>query len=208
MEILTMKPDLHRSSKGPRSRGRVPVLRLLAVLVGLAVWLEAAMPSQAREYSVKAVYLLNFTRFGEWPSRAVEDARAPFVVGLVGHKPEAVAAISAVLKGKTTDAGRTLEVRVFDGVTSATGSCHLLYLGGSSPPDWPVVNAIVGDRPVMLVGESEAFAQTGGMINFILADDAVRFELNPWRAARAGIKLSGSLASVARLVRDKENADK
>ena len=47
---------------------------------------QGAKPS-AREYTIKAAYIYNFLRYIEWPSTAFENAKSPFVVGVLGEVP-------------------------------------------------------------------------------------------------------------------------
>ena len=58
------------------------VLAALCIFVGEASG-EGAKPS-AREYKIKAAYIYNFLRYIEWPSRAFENTKSPFVVGVLG----------------------------------------------------------------------------------------------------------------------------
>ena len=39
------------------------------------------------EYEVKAAFLLNFTRFIEWPDSALASADQPFSICIVGENP-------------------------------------------------------------------------------------------------------------------------
>jgi hypothetical protein len=51
--------------------------------------------------------------------------------------------------------------------------------------------------PVLTVGETERFTQTGGMINFIMEGNKIRFEINDETAKKAGLKISSKLLSLA-----------
>ena len=54
--------------------------------------------------------------------------------------------------------------------------------------------------PVLTVGDSEQFAQQGGMIGFSLQDNKVRFEINLGAAQQAGLKISSRLLTLAKKV--------
>ncbi len=53
---------------------------------------------------------------------------------------------------------------------------------------------------VLTVGETDRFAQSGGMINFVLEENRVRFEINVEAADRAGLKISSKLLELAHVV--------
>ena len=52
----------------------------------------------------------------------------------------------------------------------------------------------------LTVGDTKGFADCGGVINFVLENDRVQFEVNRKAAEQAGLKISSKLLSVAKLV--------
>jgi hypothetical protein len=56
---------------------------------------------------------------------------------------------------------------------------------------------------VLTVGESEAFASLGGLINFTTETDKIRFEINLDAAEQHGFKFSSQLLKVAKIIRRK-----
>jgi len=80
--------------------------------------------------------------------------------------------------------------------------CHVVFV--SSPAresTMDLANRLKG-RPVLLVGESEGFAASGGAIQFTIEDNRVHFIINPDAADRAGLKISSKLLALAKIVRD------
>ena len=57
--------------------------------------------------------------------------------------------------------------------------------------------------PIVTVGEDEKFLRRGGMINFVLEDGKLRFQINTDAVGRSGINISSKLLSLAKIVRDK-----
>jgi hypothetical protein len=55
---------------------------------------------------------------------------------------------------------------------------------------------------VLTVADTEGFANMGGIINFVLDDGRVRFEINLKAAEAAHLKLSARLLTVAKAVVD------
>jgi hypothetical protein len=52
----------------------------------------------------------------------------------------------------------------------------------------------------LTVGDTKGFAEQGGMINFVLDNDRVQFEVSRKAVEQAGLKISSKLLSVAKLV--------
>jgi hypothetical protein len=53
----------------------------------------------------------------------------------------------------------------------------------------------------MTIGESQAFAECGGMITLVLEGDRVRFDINLQVATDAHLKISSKLLELARTVK-------
>jgi hypothetical protein len=204
MEILTVRPNatpfVLRMSWLARwviAAGAVTLL----FRVGAAAAANAVLNDDQVEYSIKGAYLFNFTRFVEWPTQT-RTAGEPFVIGLFGCEGSAVNAIRDTLSGKRTGDGRPIVVRDFSEATAELANCQLVFVGETGMAQVQAVQEVIGAKPVLIVGDTEGAASRGCAINFVVAGDAVRIEINLQRAERAGLKLSGRLANVARLVRD------
>jgi hypothetical protein len=50
---------------------------------------------------------------------------------------------------------------------------------------------------ILTVGESDQFIENGGMINFIIQGQKIRFKINAELARNAGLKISSKLLSLA-----------
>ena len=168
------------------------------VLIGLGVaWTEAnaAAPElEVTESQVKAAYLFNFVKFVEWPSQAFARPDFPFVIGIVGQNPFA-RALEQIISGEEVR-NRHLVIRSLAPGDDWRG-CHLLYIARSERTSVGRVLDTLTNAPVLTVGDSEDFARQGGMINFVMRDRHVRFEINLEAARRAGLRISSKLLNVA-----------
>jgi hypothetical protein len=54
--------------------------------------------------------------------------------------------------------------------------------------------------PVLTIGETAGFAKNGGIINLVLEDNKVRFEVNVRAAKDADLNISSRLLALARIV--------
>jgi hypothetical protein len=165
--------------------------------VAQTVSAQEAVPS---EHQVKAVWLLNFARFVEWPATAFPNATAPLVVGVVGKDPFG-RELERAFAGKTVK-GRSFEFRRISNEADLHG-CHIMFVPSSERKrtrDW---TGKLQGKAVLTVGESEEFLQNGGVINFLLKDNTVRFEISLNAAQSARLKLHANLLKVAVAVQGK-----
>src|SRR5579862_6488787 len=58
------------------------------ICLGLAgFWAPAYGAAAVSEYQLKAAFLYNFTKFVDWPPKALPVTDAPIVIGIVGDDP-------------------------------------------------------------------------------------------------------------------------
>ena len=170
----------------------------LGCVLLLATWgaigsVEAANDDTTLEYGVKAAFLLNFTRFVDWPP-APASAESPFTICILGEDPFH-GVLDRIAEGEEIN-GRRLAVQKIRRVEPR--SCRMLFVGHGEP-DVPRLLASVGPG-VLTVGEGDRFLHEGGMIAFVIEGRRVRFDVNQGAASRAGLQISSRLLSVARSV--------
>ena len=79
---------------------------------------------------------------------------------------------------------------------------HVLFVERKKPDSHRELLEAVGDSPILLVGETHRFAHKVGMVNFYDRGGSVRFEVNPKKASKRGLKISAKLLALARIVED------
>jgi hypothetical protein len=158
-----------------------------------------AQMKSATEYQVKAAFLYNFAKFIDWPSSAFTDPKQPLDICVYGRDPFGPALEDALL-GKTigerrVSLGRAMQFQDLVG-------CHVVFVGPSAHESAADLANRLKGRAVLLVGESDGFAASGGTIQFTIEDNRVHFVINPDAADRAGLKISSKLLALAKIVRD------
>jgi hypothetical protein len=155
-----------------------------------------AQPIVSSEYAVKAAFLYNFAKFVEWPAGAFPGPGEPVTFCILGEDPFG-GKLEQTVEGKTVK-GRPVVV-LHTGL-DALGRCHILFAGSSERPRFDRILAAVGRRPILTVGDDEPFRQAGGIINFVLRESRVRFQIDRAAAERAGLKVSSQLLELAEAV--------
>ncbi len=172
----------------------------LFVAVIVALSLSVAYAQGYNETEVKAAFLYHFTSYIEYPPGAFAGPSAPFVIGVLG-KTGITDALQQAVKGKSVK-GRAILVKEVS-ISQEMRECHIVFVSDAEARSLPRILEILGDSPVLLVGESENFAAKGGMIGFFVEQKRVRFEINLEAVRRAHLTISSKLLSLARIVREK-----
>jgi hypothetical protein len=157
----------------------------------------AADVESASEYEIKAAYLFNFTRFVTWPAAAFDRVDSPFVICILGADPFG-AALDRTIAGETAD-GHPLRIRRIPSPRDAA-DCQIVFAAAGRSNGSGDMIAALADRPVLTVGDDEAFALAGGMVAFRFDRQTVRLTVNPPALKRAGLSMSSQVLRLARLV--------
>ena len=148
----------------------------------------------APEYRIKAAFLINFASFVEWPATAFASADAHLVFCILGRDPFD-GALDQIANGKTIN-GRPLLIQR----TSLPGelrSCHVVFFPTTQTRGYSEIADGLAGLSILMVGEMSGFAERGGMINFVIEDGHVRFEVNPSAVLRGHLKVSSKLLQLA-----------
>ncbi len=167
---------------------------LLALSACVAAFLADA-PARADDApivaEIKAVDLTKFAPFVDWPGRAAKPVRAQLCV----EGDDRIAGMVQMAESTIAAEAGAMEVRPLSLGSKADG-CAVLFVGVTDPVVLKPVLAAVARAPVLTVTELEG-AGARGIINFVIRDDRVRFQIDAAEAHRHGLRINASLLSLA-----------
>ncbi len=155
-----------------------------------------AQQTNAKEYYIKAGFLVNFARLVEWPPVSSTEKESKIVIGILDPEPfgESLEAIS-----DKEIHGKKITIVVCDETTDFTG-IHILFLNSKDAAYRRAIVHQIGTSPILTIGESPGFAKDEGIINFYKLKNKLRFEINKTRADDAGLKISSRLLKLGRII--------
>lgn len=171
-------------------------LRLSALLsVLISIVSGQGQNSRPTEYQVKAAYLSNFGKFIEWPGQSTGDS---FDICVLGQDPFGADLNHAV--ANETIAGKHVIARQIH-LAGDAASCRVLFISSTENKRLKQILVSLGAASVLTVSDLPGFTEHGGMVEFVLEDNKVRFKVNSASVQRAGLTLSSELLKVATAVR-------
>ena len=195
-----------RSGRGRRWRGhagKVADDSLSVVTCSLCLSFRAgagqrtgAQPA-SEEYRVKAAFIFHFAQLVDWPAEKATGTDNSLVLCTLGEDP-----FQGLLEG--TVAGKAIGNRILRvrhlGQPQDMQACQIVFLGWAQSKHIPTLVSILHQAPVLTVGETAGFLDAGGMIDFLLEDNRVRFEVNLDAAESADLKIGSRLLVLAERV--------
>ena len=153
-----------------------------------------AQESGSLERAVKATYLWKFAPFIEWPASAFKSPDSPFAICLLGSNPFGNVLDEAVAGQRIL--GRPISIRHLSTVSGNSG-CQILFDAGSPEQSIAAGLKAVQGAPVLTVTDSQDNGGPKGIINFVIEEGHVRFEINDATASANGLTISSKLLSLA-----------
>jgi hypothetical protein len=186
----------------------VPCLVLLSCLMISDVYPES-QSAQYKEYEVKAAFMYNFLKFVDWPEEKTAKTGNQITIGIIGQDPFGTAA--DILKGKKVEE-RDVVLKRFDSLQQLKDAadanaqmdilkkCNLLFICQSERKNTKEIFDILKNNGVLTVSDTQGFLEDGGIVNFVIEDNKVRFDINLTASEKAGLKIRSQLLRLAKKV--------
>lgn len=169
---------------------------LFFVLI-FAALLEARAENVSREYPLKAVFLLNFARFTQWPSNAFKSADSPFVIGILGENPFGPL-LQETVQGEQLD-GRKFVVQYYPGMADLK-KCDMLFISQSENGHLGKIIDAMRTKPVLTVAEGRNAAEDGVCVQFITSNNKIHLRINLNALNSAHLTMSSELLRLAEVI--------
>jgi len=151
----------------------------------------------ALERNVKAAFIYKFTNYIEWPQNSFSQPDTPLTIAVMGDD-QLAAELNQLVSGRIVN-GRPIAVRKIQDIEPSI-AINILFVGHNESARLNEVVGALQARPILIVTESEGSLTQGSIINFLVIDGHVRFEIAQNSAEKRGLKLSSRLLAVAQNV--------
>ena len=203
---ICTKPTLLQRKWAPNKFPPLP----RAILAGLTVFLLLtvqvgplwAAPETSREYTIKAGFVYNFTKFIQWPASVDASIESQGLQFCIAGKDRFGRALDGFAKALEEN-NKSLVIQKGVLPKSST-ACHILFIDSSVSDQLEEYLKHVKGKPTLVVSDSPDFAERGVGINFVIRRNKTRFEINPYTVKESGIKISSELLKLAILVGKEE----
>jgi hypothetical protein len=152
-----------------------------------------AQKSGPTENEIKSAYLYNFGKFVKWPPKATSVAEF-FTICVLGDDTFG-STLETTIARESINGKRVLVKRLAK--PQETTNCHILFISSSQQSRLKEILTELESTSVLTVSDMPEFTRRGGMIQFVVEENKVRFEVNLTSAERTGLTLSSQLLKVA-----------
>ncbi len=172
--------------------------RILPILISLlcisADWVRMPVlynPNVSNS-KIKASFIYNFTKYIDWPDKYKEGS---FVIGVLGTS-SFYNDLTTLLSSKMIGT-QIFEIKSFASAESVAGICHILFVPAEHSAMLPDILKKVKNKSTLIITEKPGLAKQGSAINFVVANNKQRFELNKTNVEKYNLKVSTTLSALA-----------
>lgn len=162
-------------------------------LVLLCLLAATARAQPLPETQLKARLVVSLSRFAQWPGAAT--AAEPLRL-CVAQQDAAVVQVFAQLDGQVINGRRIQLVKA-----PPVAGCQVLFVDASAARPAELVRAAAGSA-TLTIGDGDGFIAQGGMVELVLVNDAMRFDVNLAAMRPVQMALSSQVLKLARQVRE------
>jgi hypothetical protein len=163
-------------------------------LIGiLALSLTTYAQEQDKIPKYKSIFTLSFMRYVGWPE---ETRQGDFVIGVVKDK-QVAEWLRNLSKGKKFGFQNVI-IKEFKSPNDIT-DCQVLFISQyiNLPKYASTIVDKVGGKNTLIVTERNGSTKYGAMINFVLKDGQLKFEIHKANASKFGLQISSKLSEMA-----------
>ena len=147
---------------------------------------------------VKSVFIYNFTKYIHWPS---DDTSSVFIIGILGESNITIP-LKEIARKKTVS-GRKIQIKQYESIRDVD-QCHILFISSREKKVIPDILSKVKNKSILTVSDMDDFSEQGGIINFILIEGKIKFEINLASLKHAKLTAGSELLKLAILVDEDE----
>jgi hypothetical protein len=172
----------------------LPVFFILIFTVVIQSSSQVAQSGKTYQERSAAMYIYNFTRYFEWPADA---KNGDFVIAIVGDNV-LHSELEAIVAGRMVGTQKIV-VQNHRNASDVT-NCHILFLAENPSRRMNNVVEQMNGFPTLFITSLDGATRNGSVINFIVKDQTMRFELHRSNAVGKGLQVDSRLDNLAIVV--------
>ena len=166
----------------------------LIVLISMTGFPNLSLHAQMlNEDTLKSNYLIGFIDFIHWE----RETKNPIIIGLVGDSTLEREIQIIADKKKAAGASRGFVVTKITDIEKELPTVDVIFLPKGSESSWPTIIPKAKELGILTVGDSSGFLEAGGLIEFVIKKNRLRFTLNLEAAEDYRMGFSSKLARLA-----------
>jgi hypothetical protein len=150
-----------------------------------------SFPGFSQITNAQAMFLYNFSRLIKWPET---NSQSDFVFGVFGNQ-EVYNSLVTITSGKKVGT-QPIVVKLFNNPKEIT-SCHVIFISNNKLDQFNEVLGRMQNKSSLIVTEKQGMISSGSTIDFVVADNKLRYMVSEENARKNNLVLSRNLQDMA-----------
>jgi len=176
------------------------VKALCVLLCCVSLQVSADNDIEFQDFHIKARYLTGFMVFVKWP-QALIDSSKTLQLCVLGENPFK-STLDILVDAFNENSKKAFHVQklVYLSRGADVSHCHLLYVSDFEEGYVSQILKQIEDKPVLTVSSLRNFISAGGMVQFYVKNDRVRFFIALKTLRNAGLQANANLLRIADII--------
>ena len=143
-------------------------------------------------YKLHAMFIYHFSKYIDWP---VQNTRNEFKIAVIGNSP-ITQELQQMLRDKQVN-GKSVIVKTEDLSSFSPSGYDMVFLSAEKSSKLSALDETSNGFPLLIITEQEGLLNKGSMINFLVREEKLRFEVNKTKMLSRNLKVSNELLKLA-----------
>lgn len=149
------------------------------------------------DYKVKAIFIEKFTHYIKWPENLINDDTIASVIICVYGESNFYDVLNDTYKNKKI-LGRQVVIKQIFKTENLPDNCKILFVPECGFKKLHEILRVTRNKPILTISDTENYAATGILINFIIIDNKIHFEINKYAVINSGLEFDFRLIKIAK----------
>ena len=163
-------------------------IAFILILTSQMAWSQGAAEANLK---IKSMFVYNFVKNVDWPTSQKEG---DFKIGILADK-KLYQLMNSTYAGKEIN-GQKLVFEFYDGF-SGMSKCHILYVSPDVSKDLTKYSSKLRSNKTLVVTDSGGLLYDGSVINFIISNNKLAFEISKTNADLVPLTIGPALLKMA-----------
>lgn len=168
----------------------------IKILICFVLLLEVKAIAQQDIYTLEAVALEKISLFITWPKTNNKQPNE-FIIGIIEHSPFEEVLGNVYRERKIKD--QKVRIVLINDIQELSG-CNLLFIPKISDSHLKKLLDNLKNKSVLIISDSQGYAEAGCFINFYEYENKIRFEINQKALEDAGFTVDYRLLKVSKII--------
>jgi hypothetical protein len=169
--------------------------KLLVIFLGffmISASYQQREDAAAGNAKLKVMFMYNFTKMVKWPD---EYNDGNFIIGVYGTYAPLLVELNKMANVKTVGSQK-FEIKPLSSI-EPTGKYHILFVSNDKLSQFSEITAKLKGKGTLLITENAGMMKRGSIINFVVVDNKIKFELSKANAEKQKLKIGHELEALA-----------